>query len=121
MPKLPQNLTTLLFGVLIVNIIGLWTVYLISKPLSTPTLPLVAIQEESTDSLLPVEPELVATKANEIADLKEQLNEISGAIATLAAEPKTITKTITQTVSSSPRSCPCWSSSISIWHIHPLS
>jgi len=33
--------------------------------------------------------------------LKEQLNEISGAIATLAAEPKTITKTITQTVSSS--------------------
>jgi len=101
MPKLPQNLTTLLFGVLIVNIIGLWTVYLISKPLSTPTLPLVAIQEESTDSLLPVEPELVATKANEIADLKEQLNEISGAIATLAAEPKTITKTITQTVSSS--------------------
>lgn len=98
MLKLPQNLTTLLFGVLTVNVIGLWTVYLISKPPSTVTPSPVVIQDEpKVDSLLPADPELTATKADEIADLKEQLDEISGVVATLAAEPKTITQTVSST------------------------
>jgi hypothetical protein len=99
--KLPQNLTTLLFGVLIVNVIGLWTVYLISRPAKTTTLPSITTQDESgANSSLPADPELVATEADTIADLREQLDEISGVVATLSAEPKTITKTVTNSVSS---------------------
>ncbi len=100
MPKLPRNLTTLLLGVLIVNVIGLWTVYLISKPAKVSPSPSISTQEKSESTPL-ADPELVATEADKIADLKEQLDEISGVVATLTAEPQTITKTITQTVSSS--------------------
>lgn len=80
-----------------VNVIGLWTVYLISKPAKTAVLPPITTLDES----LLAEPELVATDADKLAELKDQLDEISGAVATLAADPKTITKTITPTVSSS--------------------
>lgn len=100
MSKLPRNLTTLLFGVLIVNIIGLWTVYLISEPSKAADPPSVSTLEKSRPTPLS-DPELVATEADKITDLKEQLDEISSAVATLTAEPQTITKTITQTISSS--------------------
>ena len=96
MPKLPQNLTTLILGVLIINVIGLWTVYLISQPTKTIVLPTTTTTEDESS---PADPELVATEDDKIAELKEQLDEISGAVATLAADPKTITKTVTQTVS----------------------
>ena len=100
MLKLPQNVTTLLFGVLIVNVIGLWTVYLISQPVKKIILPSIIAQDKS-ESTLPTSPELVATESDKIAELKAQLDEISGAVATLGAEPQTVTRTITQTVSSS--------------------
>ena len=98
MPKLPQNLTTLLLGVLVINVIGLWTVYLISQPTKVTTSPSISTQDKS-ESTPPADPELVATEADTLAELKEQLDEISGVVATLTAEPQTITKTVTQTVS----------------------
>jgi len=100
MLKLPQNATTLLFGVLTVNVIGLWTVYLISQPVKKVILPSI-IPQDKLESTLPTSPELVATESDKIAELKAQLDEISGVVATLGAEPQTVTKTITQTVSSS--------------------
>ena len=101
MLKLPQNLTTLLLGVLIVNVIGLWTVYLLSKPTNDAVSPQVITQNKPVaDSPLPADPELVATQTDKIAVLKEQLDEISGVIATLAAEPRTIVKTVSRPASS---------------------
>ncbi|MFH1959177.1 MAG: hypothetical protein ABIJ22_02520 [Patescibacteria group bacterium] len=104
MPKLPQNLITLLLGALMVNVVGLWTVYLISKPTSVvaPS-PTTIIQDQLKSKLTsPADPELVATEADKITELKEQLDEISGVVATLSAnlQTQTITKTITQTASS---------------------
>lgn len=101
MPKLPQNLITLLLGVLVINVVGLWTVYLISKPVEKKVLPSVLTQEITPQPSSPADPELVATDEDKIAELKEQLDEISEAVSTLSAEPQVVTKTVTQTVSSS--------------------
>lgn len=99
MLKLPQNLTTLLFGVLIVNVIGLWTVYLISKPTERVALPSTNIQDQSKSKLTPpAAPELVATQEDQLADLKEQLDKISGVVATLSAKTQTTPKTVTQKI-----------------------
>jgi len=85
--------------VIVINVVGLWTVYFISKPKTSETSPQLEQQPEKTPSV--IVPELVATEESQLIELKEQLDEISNVVATLSAEPKTITKTITQTTSSS--------------------
>ncbi|MBT3249876.1 MAG: hypothetical protein HN846_02530 [Candidatus Pacebacteria bacterium] len=95
MPKLPQTITNLTLGVLIVNVIGLWTVYLISKPDKASPLPSVVAEGESPL----VDSKLTDIEADELIELKYQVDEISEVVATLAAQPATITKTVTQTVS----------------------
>lgn len=105
MPKLPQTTLNLLLGVLVVNVIGLWTVYLLSKKtLTTPAAPAqTKTQPAQIDSNNLTTPqagqELVAQDKDQLAALKAQLDEVSQSIATLAAKPNQATTPIQSTTS----------------------
>lgn len=88
MSKLPQTTSSLLLGVLVVNVIGLWTVYLLSKPAEPQP---SSVQQEVTEVQLKPSPttvkeNLVATDSREVKELREQLDEVSAAVATLTAQ-----------------------------------
>ena len=108
MPKLPQTTLNLLLGVLVINVIGLWTVYLLSK--KTPTTPVTPtqtnVQSVQTDSTNPVSSqarqELIAQDKDQLATLKAQLDEVSQDIATLAAKPNQET-TLTTNITTDPQ------------------
>ncbi len=88
MSKLPQTTSSLLLGVLVVNVIGLWTVYLLAKPASRqPVVDQIEISSPKPTSVT-VKEDLVAQDSQEVEELREQLNEVSAAVATLAAQTR---------------------------------
>lgn len=97
MPKIPQTIFNLTIGILLVNVIGLWTVQIVgpqlrpTPPINTPAL--------STQNTAPTTASTTAT-ADQLTAFRQELSNLSSQVATLQGQTNVTTVKSTASTSS---------------------